>query len=71
MLMESWVKCSRNTSRVSGVNSIAAKSDTIEVKGDQFFKGNKTETNMKGLRTVPVVSSKCPEAPDIQIYFLA
>ena len=40
MLMEGWVKClsPQNTSGVSGVNSVAAKSNTKEVNGDHFFK---------------------------------
>ena len=41
MPMEGWVKClcPQNTSGVSGVNSFAAKSNTIEVNGDQFSCG--------------------------------
>ena len=45
MLIEGWVKGLRpqNTLGVSGVNSVAAKSDTIEVNGDNFFKCKKKE----------------------------
>ena len=44
MSMERWVKClsPQNTFGVSGGNSVAAKSNTIEVNGDQFFKQKKT-----------------------------
>ena len=40
MPMEEWVKClsPHNTFGVSGVNSVAAKSNTIKVNGDSFFK---------------------------------
>ena len=40
MPMEGWVKClsPQNTFGVSGVHSVAAKSNTIEVTGDSFFK---------------------------------
>ena len=43
--MEGWVKClmSQNTSGVSGINSVAAKSNTIEVNGDHFFKCKKKQ----------------------------
>ena len=58
-----WVKClgPQNTSGVSGVNSIEAKSNTIEVSEDHVFKCEKT-TDKKHKRppTAPVVSSKCP-----------
>ena len=42
--MEGWVRGSspQNTSGVSGVNSVAAKSNTIEGNGDQSFSRNKT-----------------------------
>ena len=44
MLIEGWVKClcPENTSGVSGVNSVAANSNTSEVNGDHFFKRIKT-----------------------------
>ena len=40
MLMEGLVKClsPQSTFGVSGVNSAAAKSNTIEVNGDHFIK---------------------------------
>ena len=43
MQMEGWVKClsPQNTFGVSGVNSVAAKSNTSKVTGDQFFKHKK------------------------------
>ena len=39
MPMEEWVKClcPQNTLGVSGVNSVAAKSNKIEVTADTFF----------------------------------
>ena len=44
MRMEGGVKClsSQNTSGVSGVNFLAAESNTIEVNGDRDFRRNKT-----------------------------
>ena len=42
---------------VSGVNSVAAKSNTIEVNGDHFFKRKKKKQQKKCLH--PVVASKC------------
>ena len=41
--MEGWGKClsPQNILGVSGVNSIAAKSNTIEANGDHFFKRKK------------------------------
>ena len=61
------VRCSnpQNTFGVSGVNSDAAKTNTIQVTGDHFFRCNGTtgKINVKCLRAAPVVSSKCPEAP--------
>ena len=47
--MEGWVKClsPQNTLGVSGVNSVAAKSNTIKVNVDNFFnvkKPNRTKT---------------------------
>ena len=44
MLMEGWVKSlsPQNTFGVSGVNSIAAESNTIEDISDQSFRRNKT-----------------------------
>ena len=44
MPMEEWVKClsPQNTFGVLMVTSVAAKSNTIEVNGDHFFKRNKT-----------------------------
>ena len=64
--MGGWVKClsPQNTSWVSGVNSVAAESSTIEVNSDLFFRHYKTtEKNITCLHTAPVVSSKCPQAP--------
>ena len=48
----------------SSKHSVAAKSNTIEVNGDLFFKGIKTtDKNIKCLHTAPVVASKCLLAP--------
>ena len=45
MPMEGWVKClsPKHTFGVSGVNSVSAKSNTIEENRDQFFKHRKKE----------------------------
>ena len=62
MAMEGWVKClsPQNTFGVQGLNSVAAKSDTIEVNGDQLTKLKKQQQiNIKCFHTAPVVSSKC------------
>ena len=67
MPMEDWVKClsPQNTFGVSGVNSIAAKSNKIEVTGDHFFKLKKKQKKKTTtcLHTARVVSSKCSETP--------
>ena len=57
------MKClsAQNTFGVSGVKSIAAKSDIIEVTGDRFFKRKKTQ-NASTLLQVSV-------SPDIQVRF--
>ena len=58
------VLCAQNTFGVSGVNSIAAKSNTIEVNGDPPPPPPpQIENNVKCLHPAPVVSSKCPLAP--------
>ena len=65
--MEGRVTClsPENNSGVSGVNSDAAESNTIEITGDHVFKRKK----IKGLHTAPVVSSKCPQAPTLKFYW--
>ena len=52
---------SQNTFGVSEVNSVAAKSKTIEVNGDHLFKCIKTreEKKLNCLCTAPMMSSKC------------
>ena len=65
MPMEGWVKClsAQNTSGVSGVNSVAVESNTIEdisdLSSDVIKKNWK---NIACLHTVRVVSSKCLQA---------
>ena len=48
MLMEGWGEVfeSTNTSGVSGVNSVAAKPNGIEVNGDRFFKRKKQQEKL-------------------------
>ena len=64
MTTEGRVKCTspQNTFGVSGVNSVAAKSNIIEGDNDQFFKckKNNRKNPIKCLHAAPVVSSKCP-----------
>ena len=49
----------QNRFGVSGVNSLAAKSNTIEVAGDRFFKilNKQQKNNRKCLHTNPVMWS--------------
>ena len=56
MPMEGWVKClsPKNTFGVSGVNSVAAKSNTIEVNEVNYLRKKTTETKHE----LPLSSSR-------------
>ena len=62
VLMEGWVKrlSPQDTFGVSVLNSMAAKSNTIEAISDL---SSEVKKNTTCLHTARVVSSKCPEAP--------
>ena len=66
MPMEGWGKwlSPQNTFLVSGGNSVASKSNTIEITGDRFFncKKKQQKKTIICLHTARVVSSKCREA---------
>ena len=65
--MERWVKflSQQNSSGVSGLNSVSAKFNTIQIQSGPFFRLNKTteKNNTTCLHTARVLSSRCPQAP--------
>ena len=69
MPMEGWVKClsPQNTFGVSGVNSVAAKSNTIDVTGGPLLQTeNKTYHKMPPYCSFGVIQVSV--SPDIQFY---